>query len=532
LNLQLFISCTFLRLRLGFDFIGFESGRLTLSRSALIIATFIIGLSLPCIASADSVFSVSALGLNIGRDVSQQERKSDDELKNKPAESDARLSEPRKASKNTSVPIESKTQSSSTPNNKVNQNSQKKFGALGFDVLKRRKESSRKTDGVTHVEKVVPMDADVSVALPSSQETVEDKTLPILPLKRLEEVADEEMENKTEIDSEQSDVLQNGGSRGDEIAIVTSPKADSVSDDLYGNSFQSSAKNVFAINRRKEPQFISKTIGVSAGSETSAVKFAYSWYWGHIFAAVNFRTVQATDTIYVAGLSDNLMQSEITKSQEHIRVYPFSWVSRFSRLQVSYGMFYSRRNYLQKELGAESIRFDNEVAITADQYGLQSSFLYRGKNMRFRGFVHVPATLVAVDESYHYDENGLLSTFESSEKGAANVAYEVSLDVLIKSDWGLSVMFSGAYEMLPLEYRRVSVTRNIDDQIEFGLVDYNAENRSIDLSTSIFFDALNIVNISPYVALNFNRDMRFDKIKSTSLTTDNMELQIGISGQF
>ena len=521
-------------MRLGIDFIGFESGRLKLSRSALITASFIIGLNLPCIALADSVLSVSALGLNLGRDVSQKERKSDSEIKSKSAESDTRLSESRKASKSASAPNKSKTQKTSLPDN---QNSQKKFGALGFGVLKRIKESSQKTDGINQAQKVVPIDADASVSFPSSQisssqEKVEEKAVPAVLLNELEDVAEEKAGNKIDTDSEQPDVVQNVGSLGDEVAIVASPKADSVSADLYGNSFQSAAKNVFAINRRKEPQFISKILGVSAGSEASAVRLAYSWYWDHIFAAVNFRTTRTSDTIYVAGLSDSLMQSEITKSQEHIRVYPFNWISRFSRLQVSYGMFYSRRNYLQKESGNELIQFDNEVAITADQYGLQSSFLYRGKNMRFRGFVHVPATLLTIDESYYYDENGLSSSFESTEKGGVNVAYEVSLDVLIKSEWGLSVMFSGAYEMLPLEYRRVSVTRNIDDQIEFGLVNYKAENRSIDLATSIFFDALSIVNISPYIALNFNRDVRFDEIKSTSLTTDNLDLQIGISGQF
>jgi len=499
----------------------------------------LVVLNFPSILFAADFISVSALGLNISRDAGKDERKSNKVAKETPIKSkdSARSSISKKAGRVDSSSVkQSKKSERATKKNRISkrQQSQKKRGggALGFSALKRKKQAS-------------PKDANSQKAKRAVAKKQAPKAAPVPPHAPEQRVASKKAGNAdsaaSQLDKNRS--INESVGKPQQPAIASSSPSPSAGGSAMtlaavppvvskssGSGF--SVKSIFTINRRTEPQFISKTLAFSSESENPLTKFAYSWYWGHAFAAISYRSNEVVDDIYVSGLSEQLMQSKILKSQEHVRVYPFNWLTRYSRLQISYGLFYSRRDYSQIEQSDDSVTFNNESSIIADQYGLQSSFLYRGRSWRFRGFLHIPATIVSVTENYEYNDQGLPSTFDSSVTGAAQLAYEVSLDVLMKTNWGFSMQFSGAYEALPLEYSRVSVTRNIDDQIEFDHVPYQAENRSIDLSASLLFDALSIGNISPFVAINLNRDVRHDEIRSTSLTTNHFDMQMGFSGQF
>lgn len=268
-------------------------------------------------------------------------------------------------------------------------------------------------------------------------------------------------------------------------------------------------------------------------------ELSYTFKFENFLTGISYNSVKYSTTGSIQGIPDALVGRN--RAQRQLKLYPFSWAFKLYNIHYAVGTFYSRLEMERTEFGVMSvgndtqntINFNNEVLLNAEQLGIQSAFLYSNRLISVRGSIDLsPLSRLTVNESSLF-RIGDQTQNKTSPEGDAGFSFNTKVDFLLKTPYYVDFNLSASYDRTPVSYQQTTTEyQQNSNTIIFNAEPFNSTTSTLGLGIGLMLSIPSAIEFSPIIeakmieqSITYGRD-------DPALVVRNYIASIGFSRRF
>lgn len=268
-------------------------------------------------------------------------------------------------------------------------------------------------------------------------------------------------------------------------------------------------------------------------------ELAYSFKYANFLTGISYNSVKYSTAGSIQGVSDALVGRN--RTQRQLKLYPLSWAFKLYNVHYAVGTFYSRLEMERTEFGVMSvgdesqntINFNNEVLLNAEQIGVQSAFLYSNRLISIRGSVDLsPLSRLTVNENSLFRIGDQIPN-KTSPEGDVGFSFNTKVDFLLKTPYYVDLNLSASYNRIPVSYQQTTTEYQQDiNAIIFNAEPFASTTSTLGLGLGLMLSMPNSIDFSPIIeAKMIEQSISYGKSDPTLIVRDYIT-SIGFSRRF
>ncbi|MDH5216196.1 MAG: hypothetical protein OEX19_00740 [Gammaproteobacteria bacterium] len=314
--------------------------------------------------------------------------------------------------------------------------------------------------------------------------------------------------------------------------LVNTPPPSRIQRKKTGSVFQAFPKDT--------PDLMARSIKFELTDAQELIpELAYSFKFENFLTGISYNSVKYSTAGSIQGVPDALVGRN--RTQRQLKLYPLSWAFKLYNIHYAVGTFYSRLEMERTEFGVMSvgsdtqntINFNNEVLLNAEQLGIQSAFLYSNKLISVRGSIDLsPLSRLTVNESSLF-RIGDQTQNKTTPEGDAGFSFNTKVDFLLKTPYYIDFNLSASYDRMPVSYQQTTTEyqQNINTII-FSAEPFNSTTSTLGLGIGLMLSMPSAIEFSPMIeAKMIEQSISYGK-DDPALVVRNYIASIGFSRRF